>query len=135
VSNGYLGVQVLPTTAQVFVDGLYVGTVNDLRGSRRGQPLAPGAHRLELRAPGYEPVVVDIRIDPGETTIYRGEMTLVPSTPPPAAPANPTPPSPTPRTTAPAKTFYVIPGCYAGDKRPDVALLPRGCDVSKLRQR
>jgi hypothetical protein len=30
------------------------------------------------------------------------------------------------------KTFYVIPGCYAGDKPPR-AKLPRGCDPSKVR--
>jgi hypothetical protein len=31
------------------------------------------------------------------------------------------------------KTFYVIPGCYGGDRRPDPALLAPGCSLSKLR--
>ena len=31
------------------------------------------------------------------------------------------------------KTFYMIPGCYAGDRAPDVSWLPAGCDISKLR--
>jgi hypothetical protein len=31
------------------------------------------------------------------------------------------------------KTFYVIPGCYAGDRRPEPDLLPPGCDASKLK--
>ena len=126
VSNGFLALQVQPTTAQVSVDGLYVGTVNDVRGMERGEPLEAGAHNVELSAPGYEPVTVNVRIAPGETTMYRGELNPVATTPP-AAGAKPA------VATAPAKTFYVIPGCYAGDKRPDPALLPRTCDVSKLR--
>jgi hypothetical protein len=31
------------------------------------------------------------------------------------------------------KTFYVIPGCYAGDRSPEPAWLPAGCDSSKIR--
>lgn len=125
VSNGYLALQVQPTTAQVYVDGLYVGTVNDVRGTARGEPLEAGAHHVELNAPGYESAIVNVRIAPGETTIYRGELTAAPTAPPAAATK--------PAAAAPAKTFYVISGCYAGDKRPDPALLSRSCDVSKLR--
>jgi hypothetical protein len=32
-----------------------------------------------------------------------------------------------------AKTLYVIPRCYAGDKRPSADQLPAGCDLSLLR--
>jgi len=31
------------------------------------------------------------------------------------------------------KTFYVIPGCYAGDKPPEPEWLRRGCDMSRMR--
>lgn len=127
VSNGFLALQVQPTTAQVYIDGLYVGTVNDVRGMAHGEPLEAGAHSLELSAPGYESVTVNVRIAPGQTTTYRGELTAIPS----PSPATVT--RPTAAVTAPAKTFYVIPGCYAGDKRPDPALLPRGCSMAKLR--
>ncbi len=30
-------------------------------------------------------------------------------------------------------TFYVIPGCYAGNRPPNPQRLPKGCDVAKLR--
>jgi hypothetical protein len=125
VSNGYLALQVQPAQAQVYVDGLYVGTVNDVVGALHGRPLEAGAHRLELRAPGYDGIAVDVRIDPGQTTLYRGELT----------PAR-TPPAPVvaPAATPRPKTFYVISGCYAGDKRPEIGRLPRGCDASKLRE-
>jgi hypothetical protein len=30
-------------------------------------------------------------------------------------------------------TFYVIPGCYAGNRPPNPERLPKGCDVSRMR--
>jgi hypothetical protein len=31
------------------------------------------------------------------------------------------------------KTFYIIPGCYAGDRRPEPASLAPGCSLASLR--
>ena len=44
-------------------------------------------------------------------------------------------PSPTVAPLVPGepKTFYVIPGCYAGDKPPEPEWLPEGCDRSRIR--
>ena len=39
----------------------------------------------------------------------------------------------TPLTPGKPKTFYVIPGCYAGDRPPEREWLPTGCDISKMR--
>jgi hypothetical protein len=118
VERGFVQVEVQPSTAQIYVDGLYIGTAADLRARRS---LEPGSHRVELRAAGYESTTVDLRIDPGETTVYRGALTR--TAPTPAAPV----------AVAQPKAFYVIPGCYAGDKRPQPDRLPGGCDVSRLR--
>lgn len=115
---GYLQLQLQPLGAQVYVDGLYVGTVDDLRGGRR---LDVGPHRLEIRAPGYQSISIDIRIDPGQTTFYRTDLTAVATT----AVAAPT-------VAANPKTFYVIPGCYAGDRKPDAQRLPQGCQASDV---
>jgi hypothetical protein len=30
-------------------------------------------------------------------------------------------------------TLYVIPGCYAGNVRPEQAALPKGCDAAKVK--
>jgi hypothetical protein len=117
-ASGYLQLQLQPFSAQVYVDGLYVGTVDDLRGGRR---LPAGPHRLEIRAPGYQSISIDIRIDPGQTTFYRTDLTAV-ATPPVVAPA----------VAANPKTFYVIPGCYAGDRKPDTQRLPAGCQASNV---
>jgi hypothetical protein len=40
-----------------------------------------------------------------------------------------------PITAAPRKpeTFYVIPGCYGGNRSPGPEDLPAGCDIEKLR--
>ena len=48
---------------------------------------------------------------------------------PPALPGAP----PTPMLPGKPKTFYVIPGCYAGDRPPKLEWLPAGCDSSKMR--
>jgi hypothetical protein len=114
-----------PVNAQVYVDGLYVGVVDDLRRTVPGRALEAGAHRVELRADGYESSVRDVRIDAGETTLVRADLPRLAATsrsaPAAAAPA------------APPRTFYVIPGCYAGDRRPQADRLPRGCQMSALR--
>ena len=118
---GYLLPQVMPGTAEVLVDGEYLGTVDDLRRTGLGQELVAGPHRLELRASGYEPVTVGVRIAADETLYYRRDLEPTPR------PAPPAPPPGVP------KTFYVIPGCYAGDKPPQTERLPRNCDAANTR--
>ena len=63
--------QVQPTSAQIFVDGEFVGTVDDLQSALI---VAPGVHRVEFRAPGYDPLVVDVRVAPGGRITYRASL-------------------------------------------------------------
>jgi hypothetical protein len=70
---GSVRVDVEPPIAQIFVDGEYLGTVEDYK-SGSGLPLEAGVHRVEFRAPGYEPLVVDMRIAAGRRITYRGVM-------------------------------------------------------------
>lgn len=120
--NGYLHLQVQPGSAQVYIDGVYMGTADDFRRIIPGRSLEAGRHRLELRAPGYETVTEDIRIFPNETLTYQKELVrAAPLRQPPAAAA------------AAPRTFYVIPGCYAGDRPPRAARLPAKCDVAQVR--
>ena len=118
--TGYLRLLMQPDDAQVFIDGAYVGTVGDTR--RTGGVLASGVHRVELRANGYQSRTFDVRITQGETTTYREDLEHEVA----AASAAPV-------RRAAAKTFYVIPGCYAGDRMPSRENLPSGCDRAKLR--
>ena len=68
------GRQVDPGEGEVFVDGLYRGVVDEFDGVFQRLKLEAGAHRLEIRADGYAPLVFDVLVTPGETTTYRGRL-------------------------------------------------------------
>lgn len=63
-----------PRDAQVYVDGYYAGVVNDFDGVFQHLELAPGLHRIEIRAPGFAPIVFDVRAEAGRTITYRAQM-------------------------------------------------------------
>jgi hypothetical protein len=121
-SPGILELNVSPHFAQVFVDDAYVGTVDDFVAS--GVPLEPGLHTLSLHAPDYDSVSVPVSIAAGHTVSYRAELQTTTRLASPAAP-------PRAASTAP---FYVIPKCYFGNRPPDEASLPAGCDVRNVRK-
>ena len=108
---------------QVFVDGVYVGTLDEL-----GEELTldAGTRQVELRQPGFETLNLPVRIDDGRAITYRGS--LKPLATPPAA--TPPPPAPPPPLAVARKPFYYIPGCYLGDVPPRDAKLPATCDLS-----
>jgi len=125
VPAGYLQLDVQPATAQVYVDGMFMGSVDDFRRMIPGRMLEAGAHRVELRAPRHETVAFDVNVPSSGTITYRHELDArTAATPVPAAPV----------VQAVPKTFYVIPGCYAGDKPPRRGTLPAGCDLARLRK-
>jgi hypothetical protein len=110
-------------SVQVYVDGYYTG-VTDVIGS--ALDLEPGAHAIELRASGYEPIAFDVRIAPDERVVYQGQLTKTPATAGRAADAD------SARASARPITLYVIPGCYAGNVPPDALTLAPGCDAASL---
>ena len=118
--SGLLRLSVTPLSAQVFVDSYYVGTVNDI-DTDRGLILPVGPHRVEIRAPDYQTLTFDVRIDPSEPVTYRGALERirqpVPSAPPSAA----------------ATRMYVIPNCYLGNVPPRQDRLPPGCSTKQVR--
>jgi PEGA domain-containing protein len=72
--TGALRLKVKPANAQVFIDGYYVGLVDSFDGVFQRLGIESGAHRVELKAEGYEPVEFEVMITPGETVTYRGEL-------------------------------------------------------------
>jgi hypothetical protein len=60
--------------AEVFVDGYFVGTVDDFDGHFQQANLEAGPHRIEVRLEDFEPIVFDVRVEPGRTITYRGQM-------------------------------------------------------------
>jgi len=118
--QGRLALFVTPASTQVYVDGFYGGTVGDFQD--RGLWLDSGPHHIELRGDGLQTESFDIRIDPDRPAEYRRDLTT-------SSAAR----SEAPRVTANPKTFYVIPGCYAGDTPPDKDRLPKTCSARNLR--
>ena len=97
--------------------------------------LSPGGAFPSPFYPFTPPVVIVVeRVVERAPTIYRRDM-FEPRPAPPAERAVPAPAAPPPVAAPPPppKTFYVIPGCYAGDRRPEPEQLPAGCDLRRLR--
>lgn len=60
--------------AQVYVDGYYAGIVNEFDGRFQQLNLEPGAHRIEIRADGFEPVSFEVNAAAGRTITYRASL-------------------------------------------------------------
>jgi hypothetical protein len=78
-STGDVKLRVRPKNAEVFVDGYYVGVVDDFDGTFQhltlsADPSSGLSHKVEIRAPGFEPQVFDVRLQPGQTITYRGDL-------------------------------------------------------------
>jgi hypothetical protein len=114
--SGSLELAVEPRSADVYVDGFYVGTVDDV--TQNGLLLRAGRHWVDFRAEGYETLTIPVGIAAGQAIRYRGQLAAVRQE------------SDVPRG---PQTIYVIRGCYAGNRPPTESALPRGCDIANLR--
>ncbi|MGD9904357.1 MAG: PEGA domain-containing protein [Vicinamibacterales bacterium] len=119
VASGTLWLDIEPRgIGEIYLDGYFVGTTLDVRGSVE---VDAGRHRVEVRAEGYQPIGVDVRVEAGGVVTLR--RTLAPLAEPAPAAVPPPPPA--------RKPFYYIPGCYLGDVPPAEAGLPAGCDAAR----
>ena len=116
ITEGMLLFDVTPATALVYIDNAYVGNVADLQAS--GLTLPGGRHWVDLEAPNYDKKTFEATIRAGEPLRYHFDMA-------PIRRADVFP--------APPQTMYMIAGCYAGNRPPVAANLPKGCDVTKVR--
>jgi hypothetical protein len=71
---GGVSFEITPSTAEVFIDGEYIGTVGDF--TPRSQPLGltPGRHRIEIRAEGYQAMNIQADIVAGQVIPYQGAL-------------------------------------------------------------
>lgn len=74
--RAYGGVRITdaPRDAQVFVDGYYMGVVDDFDGVFQHMNLEAGPHHVEIREPGFEAIAFDVNVQPDQTTTFRAEM-------------------------------------------------------------
>lgn len=99
--KSYLEFDVEPTTAEIYVDGDYRGSVDGW--NQQVMPIEPGARRLELRADGFISQRFDLEVKPDRWLTLR--VRLEPTIEPPGEQQDPdddgdddglsTPPHPT----------------------------------------
>jgi hypothetical protein len=71
---GSIRLKVKPNNASVYVDGYYAGTVDDFDNAFQKLSLALGPHRIEISAPGYQPLVFEIDVRDFDTIDYQGRL-------------------------------------------------------------
>ena len=72
--RGGLKLKVEPKDAEVYVDGYFMGVVDDFNGAFQYLTLPVGAHRIEVKAKGYEPLAFDARIEQRDIVTYKGGL-------------------------------------------------------------
>ena len=81
--------QVTPRETEVYVDGYFVGTVDDFDGFSQRLRVPAGEHLIELYLDGHQLISQSVLFQPGET--YRMRHTMQPLASGEAAPPKPTP--------------------------------------------
>jgi|KBSSwiS6_1023812.scaffolds.fasta_scaffold10448_2 hypothetical protein len=71
---GDVRLQVNPRNAAVFVDGYYAGVVDDFDGVFQRLTLTVGPHEIGIEAPGFEPQVYNVMVDPARTVDVRSDL-------------------------------------------------------------
>jgi hypothetical protein len=61
---------VQPGTAQVYVDGFYAGSLEEVNEGA-GLPLPSGWHRLEFRAPGFQTAAANVTVESARSMTFR----------------------------------------------------------------
>ncbi len=77
-SIGGVRLKVNEKDAEVYVDGYYAGIIDDFDGRWQQLRLDDGGYRIEIRKAGRSTLTFDVRVQPGRTITYRGQMTVTP---------------------------------------------------------
>ena len=72
--SGGVSLEITPSTAAVYVDGQYVGTVANFAPTLSPLTLTPGRHHLEVRSAGYQTLAFDADVTPGQVIPFQGTM-------------------------------------------------------------
>jgi len=71
---GEIRLEIKPKTAKVYVDGDYVGVVDDYDGWWQRLNIEPGKHRIVVRQGGYVPYAETVRLLPGNNYHIKIQM-------------------------------------------------------------
>ena len=72
--TGGISFDIQPSNAEVYVDGQYYGAVSNYTPRTQPLALAPGRHRVEIRAQGRQDMTFDADIQAGQVTPYQGTL-------------------------------------------------------------
>jgi hypothetical protein len=72
--QGNLKLKVKPRAAKVYVDGYFVGPVDQFDGALQKLALNTGRHKVEIKADGFETAEFDVLINPEQTVTFQGEL-------------------------------------------------------------
>jgi len=72
--TGGLQLDVEPRRAFVYLDGVFVGTVDRFKGYFQHLETAAGFHIVEFIAPDYDPLIAGVTVAPSTTTTYRASL-------------------------------------------------------------
>jgi PEGA domain len=117
-NSGAARIQVTPREAQVFIDGYFVGTVDEFDGTFQRLHVAPGEHELTIYLEGYRTIRQKVLFRPGATLKIAHAMEQLPAGEPaeprPTPDANARPQYPAERHGAPVPV-RPSPGAERGD--------------------
>lgn len=69
----FIGASKVEKTSGVWVDGQYVGYVDELKGTKKVM-LLPGEHEIAVRQSGYKDFIQKVVVEPGKQTTLRVTM-------------------------------------------------------------
>jgi hypothetical protein len=72
--TGGLQLDVEPRRALVYLDGVFVGTVDQFKGYFQHLETAAGYHIVEFIAADYDPLIAEVTVAPAKTTTYRASL-------------------------------------------------------------
>ena len=71
---GGLSFDISPSDARIYVDQQYMGIAAQYLPTEPPLSLAPGRHRVEIHASGFEVIAFDVDILPGQVIPYQGDL-------------------------------------------------------------
>jgi hypothetical protein len=74
ISYGGVSFDIQPVDAEIFVDGDYVGVVQDFGPYAAPLTLPAGTHHIDLQSDGFEPLSFDITVVPQQVIPYQGTL-------------------------------------------------------------
>jgi hypothetical protein len=66
VAKAALDLDVNPSNAAIYIDGVLVGTGQELGRLERGLAVTPGKHVIEVLAPGHASKTLEVEVKEGE---------------------------------------------------------------------